>query len=156
MGAKYIAFYENIGTGIQFDNIRFSPVEGDRFTCFETVLFMLLDTLIYLILMWYVENVYPGRFFSEENFKKDEIVVGTYGIPKKWYFPFTASYWTGEVREQSNWMKKLTKNRFIKWITCRNRRMSYELNWSTTNLNDSGRNQRNEIQLSLLVSIDLF
>ncbi|CAF4793141.1 unnamed protein product, partial [Rotaria sp. Silwood2] len=81
MGAKYIAFYENIGTGIQFDNIRYSPVEGDHFTCFETVLFMLLDTLIHLILMWYIENVYPG----------------TYGIPKKWYFPFTISYWTGEI-----------------------------------------------------------
>jgi hypothetical protein len=60
MGAKYIAFYENIGTGIQFDNIRYSPVEGDQFTCFETVLFMLLDTFIHLILMWYIENVYPG------------------------------------------------------------------------------------------------
>jgi hypothetical protein len=62
MGAKYIAFYENIGTGIQFDNIRYSPVEGDRFTCFETVLFMLFDTFIHLILMWYIENVYPGIF----------------------------------------------------------------------------------------------
>jgi hypothetical protein len=60
MGAKYIAFYENIGTGIQFDNIRYSPVEGDLFTCFETVMFMLLDTFLHLILMWYIENVYPG------------------------------------------------------------------------------------------------
>jgi len=62
MGAKYIAFYENIGTGIQFDNIRYSPVEGDRFTCFVTVLFMLFDTFIHLILMWYIENVFPGIF----------------------------------------------------------------------------------------------
>lgn len=61
MGAKYIAFYENIGTGIQFNNIRFSPVEGDRFTCFETLLFMLADTFLHLFLMWYIENVFPGR-----------------------------------------------------------------------------------------------
>lgn len=61
MGAKYIAFYENIGTGIQFNNIRLSPVEGDRFTCFETVLFMLLDTFIHMVLVWYIENVYPGN-----------------------------------------------------------------------------------------------
>ena len=48
--------------GIQFNNIRYSPVEGDRFTCFETVLFMLFDTFIHLVLMWYIENVYPGMF----------------------------------------------------------------------------------------------
>lgn len=60
MGAKYIAFYENIGTGIQFDNIRYSPVEGDQFTCFETLLLMLVDTILHLLLMWYIENVFPG------------------------------------------------------------------------------------------------
>ena len=69
MGAKYIAFYENIGTGIQFDNIRYSPVEGDHFTCFETILFMLLDACIHLILMWYIENVYPGTFSLSWKFQ---------------------------------------------------------------------------------------
>ncbi len=125
MGAKYIAFYENIGTGIQFDNIRFSPVEDDRFTCFETVLFMLFDTFIYLLLMWYIENVFPG----------------TYGIPKKWYFPFTVSYWTGEIYIQPNWMKKMSNNKLFNWIKCRKHHMSYQFHWSTTNLNDPTRNQ---------------
>lgn len=129
MGAKYIAFYENIGTGIQFDNIRYSPVEGDRFTCFETVLFMLLDTIIHLLLMWYIENVYPG----------------TYGIPKKWYFPFTASYWTGESYVQPNWIKKLKKTRFFNWYICKKHHMSYQFNWSSVSISqitsDSSRNQ---------------
>ncbi|CAF0986967.1 unnamed protein product [Rotaria sordida] len=129
MGAKYIAFYENIGTGIQFDNIRYSPVEGDHFTCFETVLFMLLDTCIHLILMWYIENVYPG----------------TYGIPKKWYFPFTISYWTGETYNEPNWIKKLKKINLFRWIICRKRLTSYNLRWSTSSLNqianDPNRNQ---------------
>ncbi|CAF3803987.1 unnamed protein product [Rotaria sordida] len=129
MGAKYIAFYENIGTGIQFDNIRYSPVEGDHFTCFETVLFMLLDTCIHLILMWYIENVYPG----------------TYGIPKKWYFPFTISYWTGETYNEPNWIKKLKKKNLFRWIICRKRHTSYNLRWSTSSLNqianDPNRNQ---------------
>jgi hypothetical protein len=70
MGAKYIAFYENIGTGIQFNNIRYSPVEGDQFTCFETVLFMLLDTFIHLLLMWYIENIYPGILNRNFFFRK--------------------------------------------------------------------------------------
>lgn len=85
-------------------------------------------------------------FVFEERQKNEEIVLGTYGIPKKWYFPFTKSYWTGEVREQSNWTKKLLKNRFIKWIMCRKRRMCYEFNWSITNLNNSGGNQRNQFE----------
>ena len=141
MGSKYIAFYENIGTGIQFNNIRYSPVEGDRFTCFETVLFMLFDTLIYLLLMWYIENVFPGIFQANKFPLCLLLVVGSYGIPKKWYFPFTASYWTGESHQPINWSEKFKENRFIKWITCRKRRMRYDFNWSTTNLDDSGRNQ---------------
>lgn len=125
MGAKYIAFYENIGTGIQFNNIQYSPVEGDRFTCFETVLFMLFDTLIHLILMWYIENVYPG----------------TYGIPKKWYFPLTSSYWSGQTSRQSKFEKKLANFSLRNWIPCRKRYASYQVNWSTTTLSDGDRNQ---------------
>ncbi|CAF3675437.1 unnamed protein product [Rotaria socialis] len=129
MGAKYIAFYENIGTGIQFDNIRYSPVEGDSFTCFETVLFMIFDTLIHLILMWYIENVYPG----------------TYGIPKKWYFPFTISYWTGETCVEPDWIKKFKRISLFKWFTCRKHHMSYQFHWSSSSLNpitnDSNRNE---------------
>ncbi|UJR38397.1 hypothetical protein I4U23_031066 [Adineta vaga] len=129
MGAKYIAFYENIGTGIQFDNIRFSPVEGDRFTCFETVLFMLFDTILHLLLMWYIENVFPG----------------TYGIPKKWYFPFTISYWTGETYTEPSWMKKLKKVKFFNWYICKKHRMSYRFDWSSSSIyqitNDTNRNQ---------------
>ncbi|CAF0992599.1 unnamed protein product, partial [Didymodactylos carnosus] len=98
MGSKYIAFYENIGTGIQFNNIRLSPVEGDKFTCFETVMFMLLDTVIHLILMWYVENVYPG----------------SYGIPKKWYFPFTLNYWYGPMYTEPNWLLKLKQTYLVR------------------------------------------
>lgn len=127
MGAKYIAFYENIGTGIQFDNIRYSPVEGDRFTCFETVIFMLVDTIIHLILMWYIENVFPG----------------SYGIPKKWYFPLTSSYWTGESYSEPNWIKKLKTIKLFNWIRFGKRHRSYQFHWSTTSLNDSGRNQSN-------------
>ncbi|CAF3998900.1 unnamed protein product, partial [Rotaria sordida] len=129
MGVKYIAFYENIGTGIQFDNIQYSPVEDDHFTCFETILFIVLDTCIYLILMWYIENIYPG----------------TYGIPKKWYFPFTISYWTGETYVEPNWIKKFKKINLFRWIICGKHHMPYTFHWSTLSLNqiinDSKRNQ---------------
>ena len=37
------------------------------------------DTVIYAILVWYIEAIHPG----------------TYGIPRPWYFPFQLSYWFG-------------------------------------------------------------
>lgn len=39
----------------------------------------LFDCLLYSVLVWYIENVYPGQ----------------HGVPHPWYFPFTASYWNG-------------------------------------------------------------
>ncbi len=74
--------------------------------------------------------------------------IGTYGIPKKWYFPFTASYWTGETYPQANWVKKLNNSRLFNWIKCRKHHMSYQFHWSTTNLNDSNRNQSTIIKIS--------
>ncbi|KAL1517917.1 hypothetical protein ABEB36_001617 [Hypothenemus hampei] len=43
---------------------------------------LLVDTIIYLLIALYVEAVFPG----------------TYGVPQKWYFPFTKQYWCGQSR----------------------------------------------------------
>ena len=40
---------------------------------------LMIDTILYAILVWYIEAVYPG----------------SYGLPRPWYFPFQASYWFG-------------------------------------------------------------
>lgn len=77
LGAKYFAFYEEMGVGVQWDNINISPVEDDEYNLFMVTLMMILDCLIYAILVWYIEHVHPG----------------SYGLPKPWYFPFTKSYW---------------------------------------------------------------
>lgn len=79
LGAKYFAYYEEMGVGVQYNNINISPVEGDEYNLFMVMLMMVLDCLIYVILVWYIEHVHPG----------------TYGLPKPWYFPFTKSYWCG-------------------------------------------------------------
>jgi hypothetical protein len=42
-------------------------VEGNRFTCFETILLMLLDTVLHLLLVWYIENVYPGIYKTRQH-----------------------------------------------------------------------------------------
>ncbi|XP_067379656.1 phospholipid-transporting ATPase ABCA1-like isoform X3 [Channa argus] len=80
-GCDNFAKYEEQGIGIQWSNIGKSPEEGERYTFIVSIIMMLLDAVLYWILTWYIENVFPGQ----------------YGIPKPWYFPFTASYWCGRA-----------------------------------------------------------
>ena len=40
---------------------------------------LVVDTIIYVILVWYIEAVHPG----------------SYGLPRPWYFPFQVTYWFG-------------------------------------------------------------
>ncbi|XP_071097331.1 ATP-binding cassette sub-family A member 2-like isoform X1 [Haliotis cracherodii] len=79
LGAKYFAYYEEMGVGVQWDNIYRSPVEDDEYTLFMVILMIILDSFLYGLLVWYIEHVFPG----------------SYGLSKPWYFPFTKSYWCG-------------------------------------------------------------
>ena len=45
----------------------------DNFTFLAVLIMLLVDTILYLLIAWYFEAVYPGE----------------YGIPKPLYFPFT-------------------------------------------------------------------
>lgn len=83
LAARYFAFYEEIGQGMQWSNIAQSPSQNHGCHLAYILLMLLLDALVYLILFWYIENVHPGAF----------------GIPKPWYFPFTKSYWIGNPEE---------------------------------------------------------
>ena len=38
-----------------------SPRENDEFTLFHVLLMMVVDSLLYFILAWYIENVHPGE-----------------------------------------------------------------------------------------------
>uniref|UniRef100_A0A8C8J4V0 P-type phospholipid transporter n=1 Tax=Oncorhynchus tshawytscha TaxID=74940 RepID=A0A8C8J4V0_ONCTS len=77
-GCENFAKYEEQGIGIQWSNIAQNP-EGDRYSFIVSIIMMLIDALIYWLLTWYIENVFPGQ----------------YGIAKPWSFPFMASYWCG-------------------------------------------------------------
>ncbi|XP_077309012.1 retinal-specific phospholipid-transporting ATPase ABCA4 isoform X1 [Lithobates pipiens] len=76
-GTEYLSRYEEQGLGLQFGNILKSPVEGDEYSFLFSISMMLFDALVYWILAWYIDHVFPGE----------------YGIPKPWYFPFLATYW---------------------------------------------------------------
>ena len=41
---------------------------------------MILDTLLYGVLAWYIDNILPAS-------------IREFGVPRAWYFPFTIQYW---------------------------------------------------------------
>lgn len=53
---------------------------NDDFSLGNVLAMLILDTILYGILTWYIEHVFPGA----------------YGLPKAWYFPFQISYWLGD------------------------------------------------------------
>uniref|UniRef100_A0A672P8F1 ATP binding cassette subfamily A member 4 n=1 Tax=Sinocyclocheilus grahami TaxID=75366 RepID=A0A672P8F1_SINGR len=83
-GTEYLSRYEEQGLGLQWDNIRTSPLEGDEYSFFTSIHMMLLDAVVYAFLAWYLDNVFPGQ----------------YGIGRPFYFPLQPSYWLKEKRER--------------------------------------------------------
>ncbi|EHH31333.1 hypothetical protein EGK_12384, partial [Macaca mulatta] len=70
------------GMGIQWRDL-LSPVNVDDDFCFGQVLGMLLlDSVLYGLVTWYMEAVFPGQF----------------GVPQPWYFFILPSYWCGKPR----------------------------------------------------------
>ena len=56
-----------------------SPLDNDNLSLAGCMGMMMLDSVVYGVLMWYIEAVFPGEF----------------GVPKPFYFFLTRSYWTG-------------------------------------------------------------
>ncbi|KAH0628410.1 hypothetical protein JD844_009534 [Phrynosoma platyrhinos] len=83
-GCEYVSLLEEQGIGVQWDNIFESPKEDDSFNLTTSVSMMLFDSLLYGIMTWYIEAVFPGQF----------------GIPRPWYFPLMKSYWCGEESDE--------------------------------------------------------
>ncbi|XP_072234331.1 retinal-specific phospholipid-transporting ATPase ABCA4a [Leuresthes tenuis] len=84
-GTEYLSRYEEQGMGLQWDNIRTSPLEGDEFSFLTSICMMGLDTVLYAVLAWYLDNVFPGQ----------------YGIGRPFYFPFLPCYWLNSVAPAS-------------------------------------------------------
>uniref|UniRef100_UPI0037E6FBBE retinal-specific phospholipid-transporting ATPase ABCA4a n=1 Tax=Semicossyphus pulcher TaxID=241346 RepID=UPI0037E6FBBE len=80
-GTEYLSRYEEQGLGLQWDNIQTSPLEGDEFSFLTSICMMGLDTVLYAVLAWYLDNVFPGQ----------------YGISRPFYFPFLPCYWLNSV-----------------------------------------------------------
>ncbi|XP_034145341.1 retinal-specific phospholipid-transporting ATPase ABCA4a isoform X3 [Esox lucius] len=76
-GTEYLSRYEEQGLGLQWDNIRTSPLDGDEYSFLTSISMMALDTVLYAVLAWYLDSVSPGQ----------------YGIGRPFYFPILPSYW---------------------------------------------------------------
>ncbi|XP_041525646.1 ATP-binding cassette sub-family A member 13 isoform X2 [Microtus oregoni] len=75
-GVFFITFLEGQEEGIQWSHMYRAPEPGGM--TFGWVCWMILfDSIVYFLCGWYFSN----------------LVSGTFGLGKPWYFPFTASYW---------------------------------------------------------------
>ena len=59
-GCEYFSQYEEQGEGIQWYNLRSSPVEGDSYSFTTSIIMLYVDAFIYAIAAWYIEAVFPG------------------------------------------------------------------------------------------------
>uniref|UniRef100_A0A8C9F1E8 ATP binding cassette subfamily A member 3 n=1 Tax=Pavo cristatus TaxID=9049 RepID=A0A8C9F1E8_PAVCR len=82
MGAQLIGMFEGKGTGIQWRDLMKPVSVDDNFTLAQVLGMLLLDSVLYGLVAWYVEAVFPGE----------------YGVPQPWYFFLTPSYWCGQPR----------------------------------------------------------
>jgi ATP-binding cassette subfamily A (ABC1) protein 1 len=60
-GCSYFAKYEEQGVGAQWSNVMSSPIPEDTFSLARCMILMLADSIMYLIVTWYVEAVFPGK-----------------------------------------------------------------------------------------------
>lgn len=111
-GCEYFALFEEQGVGIQWDNLLSSPMQEDSYSLTTSISLMLIDAVLYAIMTWYIEAVFPGNPSVLSAFSLVSIQTficvdccpsaifkpppGQYGIPRPWYFPLTKSYWCGE------------------------------------------------------------
>ncbi|KAK3588921.1 hypothetical protein CHS0354_023682 [Potamilus streckersoni] len=75
--AQYLARYEEQLIGIQWSNIKSSPIHGDSTSFSWTCIMMVIDGAIYLVLGWYIRHVKPGK----------------YGVSQPWYFLISPTFW---------------------------------------------------------------
>ena len=66
-----------VGEGVQWSNLNRPVSIDDNLSFLDILLMFLVDIVMYLVLMWYVEAVFPG----------------SYGVPRRWYFPFQVWFW---------------------------------------------------------------
>ncbi|XP_061740845.1 phospholipid-transporting ATPase ABCA3 [Nerophis ophidion] len=104
MGAQLIGMFEGKGTGIQWSNMFDSVTVDDDFSLAQVMGLLLFDAVLYGMVAWYIEAVFPGE----------------YGVPLPSYFFVLPSYWCSSPRmallnekEEEEDAEKALKGEFI-------------------------------------------
>ncbi|XP_077413237.1 phospholipid-transporting ATPase ABCA3 [Vanacampus margaritifer] len=104
MGAQLLGMFEGKGTGIQWCNLFDSVTVDDDFSLAQVMGLLLFDAVLYGLVAWYVEAVFPGE----------------YGVPLPSYFFVLPSYWCSSPRmalvnekEEEEDAEKALKGEFI-------------------------------------------
>uniref|UniRef100_A0A4W6G854 ATP binding cassette subfamily A member 3 n=1 Tax=Lates calcarifer TaxID=8187 RepID=A0A4W6G854_LATCA len=104
MGAQLIGMFEGKGTGIQWCNLFDSVTVDDDFSLAQVLGLLLFDSVLYGLVAWYMEAVFPGE----------------YGVPLPSYFFVLPSYWCSSPRmalvnekEEEEDAEKALKGEFI-------------------------------------------
>ncbi|KAK7083181.1 hypothetical protein SK128_003539 [Halocaridina rubra] len=96
-GFRIIAMFEGrnppciLALGVQWSNSWATGNPRDQLTLGMVLLMLLLDTFIFLLVTWYVDQVSPGE----------------YGVPEPWYFPFmdnlnlSRGEWTPDIIDKA-------------------------------------------------------
>ncbi|XP_068921390.1 phospholipid-transporting ATPase ABCA3-like [Petaurus breviceps papuanus] len=90
LGVMFMIRLEGKGIGIQWKHVLKISM-SEKFGFGEVLIMLLIDSILYGLVTWYVEAVFPGK----------------YGIPQPWYFFTMPSYWSGRP---SNIAKKELEN----------------------------------------------
>uniref|UniRef100_A0A8C2YFC7 ATP binding cassette subfamily A member 3 n=1 Tax=Coturnix japonica TaxID=93934 RepID=A0A8C2YFC7_COTJA len=91
MGAQLIVSCFPAGTGIQWRDLMKPVSVDDNFTLAQVLGMLLLDSVLYGLVAWYVEAVFPGE----------------YGVPQPWYFFLTVK------KEEEEDPEKALKSQYI-------------------------------------------
>uniref|UniRef100_A0A8C8TR56 ABC-2 type transporter transmembrane domain-containing protein n=1 Tax=Peromyscus maniculatus bairdii TaxID=230844 RepID=A0A8C8TR56_PERMB len=86
LGSKYFALYEVAGVGIQWHTFSQSPVEGDDFNLLLAVTMLMVDTVVYGVLTWYIEAVHPEVLLAGQWADRGlgvELAMGTHTTPQR-------------------------------------------------------------------------
>merc|ERR1711892_839905 len=84
MGFTLIWFRETDGSGGMDWSSLAKPINAaDNLTLLDIWICNWISTAIFIVFLWYVDNVRPGK----------------YGVAQKFYFPFQKSYWCGEPQD---------------------------------------------------------
>ena len=60
-----IALWEEQAVGLQWSNMDQSPVTDDNFNMLDCIQMLITDTILYAVLTWYIEAVFPGKMLKK-------------------------------------------------------------------------------------------